>query len=81
MELLLTIVLMGLAMLGMSIGVVLSGRSLRGSCGGVDVVAMDGEVLSCGACPKKEKALCPTDEPLVGLAQIGHLNPRSTHHH
>ena len=81
MELVLTIALMGLAMLGMSIGVLLSGRSLRGSCGGVDIVAVDGEVLSCGSCPKKEQAMCPTDEPLVGLAQMGHLNPRGTHHH
>ena len=81
MELVLTIALMGLAMLGMSIGVLLSGRSLRGSCGGVDIVAVDGEVLSCGSCPKKEQAMCPTDEPLVGLAQMGHLTPRGTHNH
>ena len=81
MELLLTLILFGLAMLGMSIGVLLSGQSLRGSCGGVDIVAMDGDVLSCGSCPKKEVAMCPTDEPLVGIAQMGHLNPRKTHHH
>lgn len=81
MELLLTLLLFGLAMLGMSVGVLLSGKRLRGSCGGVDVVAPDGDVLSCGSCPKKEVAMCPTDEPLVAIAQLGHLNPRSTHHH
>jgi hypothetical protein len=34
--LLLTVVLVALAMLAMSLGVLLSGRSLRGSCGGSD---------------------------------------------
>lgn len=78
MEVLLTIGIFGFAMAGMGLGVLLSNRSLRGSCGGPDIVTADGEALSCGACPRNEADVCPSDEPLVALAQIGHPNPR--HH-
>ncbi|MFT6142499.1 MAG: hypothetical protein ACJAZO_000163 [Myxococcota bacterium] len=63
----------------MSIGVMVSGRSLKGSCGGDTVMDASGNPLSCGACPKKEQDLCPSDDPMVRLAQIGNPNPR--HHH
>ena len=76
MEIFLGIVVFGLAMAGMSVGVLLSDRRLRGSCGGVGVVSHGGDELSCGACPKADAELCPSDEPLVQLAQIGHPNPR-----
>ncbi|MBX2796613.1 MAG: hypothetical protein KTR31_03055 [Myxococcales bacterium] len=75
MELLLAMGVFGTAMLGMGVGVLLSNRSLRGSCGGPDVVTADGEALSCGACPKQEVDLCPSDDPLVRLAQVAHPNP------
>jgi len=78
MELLLAMSVFGLAMLGMSVGVILSDRSLRGSCGGPHVVTADGEPLSCGACPRSEAEVCPSDDELVRIAQIGHPNP--AHH-
>ncbi len=78
MELLLAVGVFGTAMLGMGIGVVLSDRSLRGSCGGPDVVTAAGEHLTCGACPRNEADVCPSDDQLVRIAQIAHPNPR--HH-
>lgn len=86
MEIVLTTGVFALAMAGMGVGVLVprlfpSARhgGLRGSCGGPDVVTSNGETLSCGACPKSEAELCPSDDPLVKLAQIGHPNPQ--HHH
>lgn len=76
MEIILTLALFGTAMLAMSVGVIFSNRALRGSCGGPDVVTGGGEVLSCGACPSKQAEVCPSDDPLVALAQIGHPNPK-----
>ncbi|MEM6928138.1 MAG: hypothetical protein AAF602_14495 [Myxococcota bacterium] len=78
MEILLAMAIFGVAMAGMGVGVLFSDRSLRGSCGGPDVVTADGEALSCGACPRNDADVCPTDEPLVAIAQIAHPNPR--HH-
>jgi uncharacterized protein len=37
----------------MAVGVIFQKKSLRGSCGGADVVDCDGESLSCGACPNR----------------------------
>jgi hypothetical protein len=53
---LLTILGIALVMLAMSIGVVLSGRCLRGSCGGPDIVGADGESLLCATCPNRPAA-------------------------
>ena len=77
MEFLLILGLFALAMVGLSLGVILNDRALSSSCGGVAVI--DGAEPSCGACGKKEAALCPSDDDLVRLAQIAHPNP--THHH
>lgn len=79
METLIAVVLFASFFAAMSIGVMLSGRSLRGSCGGDSVMDANGNPLSCGACPKKEASVCPSDDPFVRLAQIGNPNPR--HHH
>ena len=78
-ELLLTLAVFGVCMLGMAIGVIARGRNLRGSCGGVEVMGTDGDPLSCGACPKSEAELCPSDDPLVALAQVGHPDPVQHH--
>lgn len=78
MEIVLALGFFGLAMTGMAVGVIFSNRALRGSCGGESVHGPDGDALSCGACPKKESDVCPSDEPLVRLAQIGNPNPK--HH-
>ena len=53
---LLTIAGMALVMLAMSVGVLLSGRCLRGSCGGPEVLGPDGEPLSCANCPRRRAA-------------------------
>ncbi|MFK7929127.1 MAG: hypothetical protein AB8H79_13120 [Myxococcota bacterium] len=79
MEILLTLALFGVAMTGMAIGVIFSNRKLRGSCGGDSIQNADGESVSCGACPKKEVEICPSDEPLIALAQLAHPNPRHRH--
>lgn len=79
MEIVLTMSFFGLAMAGMAVGVIFSDRRLKGSCGGVQHVGPDGEALNCGGCAKSEADLCPSDDPLVSIAQIAHPNPR--HHH
>lgn len=56
--LLLTIVLMGLVMAAMSVGVILSNRCLRGSCGGPEVRGPDGTPLSCETCPMRHTDSC-----------------------
>jgi hypothetical protein len=73
----LTFGLFALAMVGMSIGVIVSNRTLAGSCGGI--AALEDGQSSCGACGKKAAEMCPTDDDLVRLAQIAHPNP--SHHH
>ncbi|MEZ4237868.1 MAG: hypothetical protein R3F59_17310 [Myxococcota bacterium] len=68
MEILLTIAVFGLAMGGLGIGLI-AGRALRGSCGGLSAVGPDGEPMSCGACPKREAEVCPSDDPVVAAAR------------
>lgn len=77
MELLLTLGLFALAMTGLSVGVILSNRVLSGSCGGA--AKLEGLDGACGACGKKQADMCPSDDPLVRLAQVAHPNP--AHHH
>ncbi len=51
MELLiLTTVAFALIMAAMAVGVLLSNRSLRGSCGGTPMLGPDGDPLSCPDC-------------------------------
>ena len=52
---LLAALFIGIAMLGMSIGVLLSNRCLRGSCGGPGVIGPDGESLACTTCPNRTR--------------------------
>lgn len=76
MTVLLAVALFGLAMLAMAVGVLVSDRSLRGSCGGPSVQGPDGEAVSCGACPRKERDVCPSDDRVASLAQVAYPNPR-----
>ena len=62
--LILTMAVFVIAMLFMSVGVVFSGRCLRGSCGGAEVLGPDGEPLTCATCPRRQanhslKRYCP----------------------
>lgn len=74
--LLLTFLIFGLAVLGMAVGVLLSGRKLAKSCGGA------GEDLEAGllgtdcVCARKDADICASDEgnELVMLAELG--NPK-----
>ena len=78
MEIVLTFAFFALAMIGMSIGVIISNRRLQGSCGGIAALEDDHGDASCGACGKKAAAMCPTDDELVRIAQLAHPNP--VHH-
>ena len=49
------IALIAAMMFIMSVGVIFSGRCLRGSCGGPDLVGADGESLLCATCPKRRE--------------------------
>lgn len=70
MEFVAAFVIFGLAVLGMSVGVLFSDRKLQGSCGGV---AGDGTTLGDCLCEKKKKNLCPSEEgnELVKMAGMG----------
>lgn len=50
---LLSLALISLVMLAMAVGVIASGRCLRGSCGGPGVVGAEGESLACATCPNR----------------------------
>ena len=53
--LLLTLGVFAVAMLIMAVGVMFSGRCLRGSCGGPEVLGADGEPLTCATCPNRKE--------------------------
>jgi len=48
-----TVVLLGLAVGAMALGSRLTGRCLRGSCGGPAAHAPDGDRISCAGCPNR----------------------------
>ena len=51
---LLTLGGMAIVMAIMAVGVMLDGRCLRGSCGGLDLTGPDGESLACATCPSRK---------------------------
>lgn len=65
-----TILVIGALMAAMAVGVIFKNKSLRGSCGGADVVDCEGESLACGACPnrtEKQARKADQNELLRGL--------------
>jgi len=64
--LLITLAAFALIMLVMSVGVIFSGRCLRGSCGGPSVLTADGEPLTCATCPNRKRL---QEEARQALAQ------------
>ena len=52
---LLTLVIFAFVMLIMAVGVIFRRPCLRGSCGGPEVLAPDGEPLTCATCPNRKK--------------------------
>ncbi len=73
---LLAIALFGLCFFGLGIGFFIRGAAMKASCRST-AHFMD-EEPSCGACAKKEKDLCPSDDEtgLIGMSQIS--NPHRT---
>ena len=55
MTLVLTVIVMAMAMLALGVGLVFSNRCLRGSCGGPEVLGLDGEPVSCDTCPLRDQ--------------------------
>lgn len=55
MEFIATLGIFVLAVLGLSLGVFLTGRPLRGSCGGSADDACEGRSLSCTFCPNRRR--------------------------
>lgn len=53
--LIVTFAVFGIAILAMAVGVMFSGRCLRGSCGGEGAIGPDGEPLTCATCPNRKK--------------------------
>jgi hypothetical protein len=53
--LLATVAIVGIAVLGMALGVMTTGRCLRGSCGGPEVRLADGRSVSCADCPNRKR--------------------------
>jgi hypothetical protein len=49
----LTLAVFGAGVAAMAIGNILTGRCLRGSCGGSEVTGPKGERLSCADCPNR----------------------------
>lgn len=56
---LLTLGVIGVAMLIMAVGLAFRYPCLRGSCGGGGVAAADGSRLSCDACPRRREDPSP----------------------
>ena len=49
------IAVFALAILIMSVGVIFSGRCIRGSCGGEEILGPNGELLNCDTCPVRKE--------------------------
>jgi len=71
--LLLSFTVFAVAVTAMAVGVMLSGRHLKGSCGGAAAAAGDDSLLGDCVCARKEADICASDEgnDLVLLAELG----------
>lgn len=71
MTFLLAFALFGIAIAAMGVGVMLSGRKLSTSCGGLS--AKTGEAIGDCVCARKQVGLCDDgpDHELVDLAEVG----------
>ena len=67
--LLITFSIFAIAMLIMSVGVIFSGRCLRGSCGGPEVLDAAGQPISCAACPRRKKSDAERSEESLPVLQ------------
>ncbi len=63
---LVTIAVFALVVLIMSIGVIFSGRCIRGSCGGEEIIGPKGELLNCDTCPVRVERAARQQEQAAG---------------
>jgi len=75
MELILVLGIFGISFLLLSVGIIFSKKEIHaGSCGSELIV--NGEHLSCGACPSKEAEICASSDK-DGFATVAQLaNPK-----
>ncbi len=52
---LITLAAFGLAVAAMAVGLIFSGRCMRGSCGGAELRTRDGLSLRCLVCPNRRR--------------------------
>lgn len=80
MTFLLAFVLFSTAVAAMAVGVMLSGRKLSSSCGGLSKL---GEASTDCSCARKRADLCGdgADHELVELAEVGWPMKRTQHRH
>lgn len=50
-----SVVIVAIAMLALSVGVILTGKCFRGSCGGESVVGDGGDAGRCGVCGRERE--------------------------
>ena len=79
MEFILTVVVFAACMAGLSIGFIISGKSLRGACKGNPHA--HGQDSSCSVCGPEKGTPVPNedDNGLMALARVSHPHPQ--HHH
>jgi len=53
LTMILAVAVVALAMTGLAIGYIVHGRCMRGTCGGQEVIAPDGETITCGTCGRE----------------------------
>lgn len=68
---LITFTVMLLVVLGMSVGVIVSGKTIKGSCGGLNTIDGIDRVCDCeDPCETKQKALANKDEAVITFRKI-----------
>ena len=68
---LLTLGLIGAAMLIMAVGLAFRYPCLRGSCGGAGIATEDGTRLSCDACPRRRAEAVPAPDRQARPTMLG----------
>ena len=72
----LSFVLLSLVMLGMAVGVIFSGRRIKGSCGGLNAIGDADQCLVCKKeidpdSPLRERLECPRARKMLERAEAG----------
>lgn len=56
-----TVLVFGIVVLIMSVGAILQGKCIKGSCGGEEIWGHDGELLNCETCPVRRRGECESE--------------------